>query len=148
MSADAPITVARTELGPEFNQFTLGTGDVLEAAVELARKPATDLATRGETAMLFRLGPGVHRVDVRLEVWPGRPGDTPADCAGSLEDTITAVDARLHLVSTTPSPRDVSVPLPTEGRLTVQVFVLDRHRRHDADFGIEVSVSRWLIRVW
>ncbi|SEF37111.1 hypothetical protein SAMN05421837_112224 [Amycolatopsis pretoriensis] len=150
MSADAPIAVARTELCPEFNQFLIGTGDVLGAAVELACQSDANPAHAviGDNAVLFRLGAGIHKLDVSVEVWLDRPRTSPDEFFDSLETTITAVDVQLYLVSTTPSPRDLTVSLPTEGKLTLQAFVLDRRQQEDAEFGIEVSASRWLIRVW
>jgi hypothetical protein len=64
------------------------------------------------------------------------------------ESQFVASDTALQLMSITPSPHDVTMRLPDMKPYTVQAFVLACEIQHDADVDIDVSVERWLIRLW
>jgi hypothetical protein len=151
MSEDAPALNFDAEISPEFNQFVLGTGDVLRIAEQLGRQASSSPESLGVTApegALFRLAPGVVELSITGEVWTQTPTSTVSPHLDRLVFRLEPSGTSLQLASITPSPADVTVELPEVRPYTVEVLVLDRQTRHDDDFDISVRTERWLIRLW
>jgi hypothetical protein len=148
MASSKPTASVRAEIRPEFNQFALGTGDVLMLAGQLGGESASSaaLGVFRPGGALFSLAPGVVELSVSIELWAEQPEDLPEPRADSIEFQLVASDTALHLVSITPSPRDVRLLLPDVKSYTVQAFALERELRHTEDF--DLRVERWLIRLW
>jgi hypothetical protein len=150
MTPDAPIAVAHAEIRPEFHQFVLGVGNVLLIAEQLSSQAAATaslgVATSG--GVLFSLVPEVIELSVTVEIWAAKPQITADSYIDMFESQLVASDTTLYLTSITPSPDDLTMRLPEVKPYTVQAFVLAREIQHDADFSVDVSVERWLIRLW
>lgn len=150
MTSDEPITVVHTELSPEFNQFILGTGDVLSASVQLNAEEAapTALAKSTANAVLFTLAHGVSRARITVEIWPTQPSRAPSSYVDFHETSITATDSELNITSITPSPDDRVIQLPQPKKFAMHAFLLSRELQNDPDLDIEVNIEHWLIRLW
>jgi hypothetical protein len=128
----------------------LGTGDVLRTAEQLSSQAAAavSLGVATSEGVLFSLAPNIAELGVTVEIWAAKP-QIPADSyIDMFESQFVASDTALQLMSITPSPHDVTMRLPDMKPYTVQAFVLACEIQHDADFDIDVSVERWLIRLW
>jgi hypothetical protein len=150
MAHDEPVTVVHTELSPEFDQFVLGTGDVLRAAEQLSTEAieTVNLGAATDNAVLFALRHEVSEVRITVEIWRTQPGQSPSVYVDSLETSIAASDTALKLTSITPSPRDLVIQLPRIKRFVMQAFVLSRELQHDPDFNLDLNIEQWLIRLW
>ncbi|WP_134731639.1 hypothetical protein [Amycolatopsis nivea] len=74
MTAQPRRAAVRAELRPEFQQFVIGTGDVLTVARQLTeRTSGADAVTSSDTCMLFTLRPGIADVRLTVEVWATPP---------------------------------------------------------------------------
>jgi hypothetical protein len=148
MTTEAPLAAVRAELSPEFHQFAIGTGDVLTAAEQLnQRRPGNKAVTSSDTCMLFTLEPGIAEVKLVVEVWAAPQSPPPAPVQRFTRSLRTDGEL-LQIVSITPSPKDVTLALPSARDYTFSAYLTEVSQRYDDVFDLHVRTENWVVHIW